>query len=107
VLRLVYPGDVVEADSLLLTGPDPPRRGTAEASEDPAPTRPRLATEQPDEEPDQEDRRQKAEHERDQQRPALVGRLGVDDHILLGEQPGELGWVDERGDLGLELGDRY
>jgi hypothetical protein len=65
----------------------------------------RLSTEDPDEEPDQQDRRQKAQHERRPHRPALIGRLGVDHHVLVGEQPGQLGRVDERGDFGLEPGD--
>ena len=71
VLGFVDPGDVVEGDSLLRAGRDPPRGGTAEASEDPAPTRSGLATEDPDEEPDQQERRQEPEQRAS---PTATGR---------------------------------
>ena len=108
VLGLVDPGDVVEGDSLLLAGLDPPRGRAAEAAEHAAASRPRLAAEHPDEEPHQQDRRQEAEQERGPQRPALVGRLGVDDDVLVRSSSlVSCGGIDEVGDLGLEPRDRH
>ena len=84
VLGLVDPGDVVEGDALLLVRLDPPRGGAAEAAEDAAPSRPRLAADEPDEEADQEQPREEAEQERAEQRAAAVGRLRIDRHARPG-----------------------
>ena len=107
VLGLVDPGYVVEGDSVLLAGLDPPRRGAAEAAEHATPARPGLAAQQPDEERHQQDRREEAEQQRAPQRSAGVRRLGVDHDLLAGEQRRQLSGIDEGGDLGLELRDLH
>ena len=107
VLGLVDPGHVLEADPFLRAGRVPPRGRAAEAAEHAAPSRPHLATEEPDEEPHEQERREEAEQERGQQRATRVRRLRVDYHVLVGEQRGELGGIDERGDLGLEALHRH
>ena len=105
VLGLVDAGHVLEVDSLLLIGIDAPGVGAAEAAEDAAPSRSGLAAGDPDEEADDEQPRQEAEDEGPEDRAAGIRRLGVDRHARLGEDVGELGVIDERGDLGLELVD--
>jgi len=107
VLGLVDPGDVLEGDSLLLAGSDSAGRRPAEAAKHAAASAPELATRQPDEERDDEECREEAEQGRDPQRPARVGWLGVDDDVLPVEEVGELSGGDERGNLGLEAGDRH
>ncbi len=103
VLGLVDPGHVVERDPLLLASREPARGRAAEATENAARSRPHLAAREPDEEGDQQDRREEAEQERPQERAAGVRRLGVDDDVPLVEQLGDLSGIDERGDLGLEF----
>jgi hypothetical protein len=74
---------------------------TRRAVERPKPPR-TLPAHQPDEEPDEQDRRAEAEEQGRQERAAAVGRLGVDHDAAALELLGQVGRVDERGDLGLE-----
>jgi hypothetical protein len=98
VLGLLDPRDVLEADALR-GRLDAARAAAAELADAPAAG---CSTEEPDEQPDEQDRRAEAEQDRLEQR-ALAGRLGADDHVVLLEQLGELLVVREGGELGLEL----
>jgi hypothetical protein len=88
VLGLVDSGDVLERDPVALTELEPARGRTPEAAEHAAGATAKLAPGEPDEEADQQQGRQEAEQERCPQRPSLVRRLGVDHHLLLGQEIG-------------------
>src|SRR5205814_1525894 len=75
----------------------------AEAPEHATSARTALTAKQPDEEPNEQDRREEAEQQCAPQRPARVRSLGVDHDLLAVEQRCELGRIDEGGDLCLEL----
>jgi hypothetical protein len=107
LLGLVDAGHVVERDPHLpaaalldATGGRP-----AERPED-APTTPaQLTAGEPHQAANEQQRRREAEEEAEPERSALVRRLCVDHDVLLAEQLGQRGGVDERRHLRLELVD--
>src|SRR6476646_11162835 len=61
-----------------------------------------LAARDPDEEPDEQESGGETQEQARQERAPGVGRLRVDDDLLVADQLGQAGAVDERRDLGLE-----
>ena len=108
VLGLVDPGYVVEGDSLLLAGLDPPRRGAAEAAEHATPARLRSggATARRRTPPAGSSGGSRAAAWLHSDRP-VSGALALITTFCSVEQPRELSGIDEGGDLGLELRDLH
>src|SRR5918992_794985 len=104
LLGLVDPRHVVERDGLLLGLHELGARAAelTEHTAGAAAGRTRRAPQEEDEQRHQQERRAEREEDRLEQR-AAVRRLGVDRHVLVLEQLGELLVVGERRDLGLEL----